>query len=438
MRLHYSIFGAMAIFIVMALSWLPASGREYGGVFYDPEAAMADSLTVSLVTCYPGPEIYELCGHEAIRVRGEGRDSVWNYGVFDFNEPNFIYRFVKGETDYICAGYPFAWFMPEYVKRGSKVVEQDLNLTQDEARKLLGLLQTEALPQNRKYRYNYVKDNCATRILDRIDDTLDVRVVYPDSVGYGTFRKEMRAYHDGYPWYQFGIDLALGSGIDYALDGREEMFVPVEMMKKAGGAHLSDDRGLVRQTRVLNDGSERAVLPPTSWWLSPMAVSVVILLLAIALCIYDYCRKKITRWAFSLWFIILGLTGCLSAFLVFVSSHEATSPNALIFWLNPLQLVLGSCLWWRTTRPAALIMAYYDIVAVTCMLVVWPFQHQCGNLAFFPLMGATLIMAVAYAIIAPKTSYKNNGHPARDGVRRGGKGASLSGARNLKRKTKIK
>ena len=55
----------------------------------------------SLLTCAPGEKIYELFGHTAIRyVEGDSIDLVFNYGMFDFNSPNFIYRFVKGETDY--------------------------------------------------------------------------------------------------------------------------------------------------------------------------------------------------------------------------------------------------------------------------------------------------------------------------------------------------
>ena len=89
------------------------------------------------------------------------------------------------------------------------------------------MLREEALPRNRTYRYNYVKDNCATRIVDRVDQATDRRVIYPDTVKYGTFRREMRAYHKDYPWYQFGIDLALGSGLDAGIPGRAEMFVPI-------------------------------------------------------------------------------------------------------------------------------------------------------------------------------------------------------------------
>lgn len=401
--------GAMAIFIAMALSWLSALAEPPRALPAVEAPARADSLTASLVTCYPGPEIYELCGHAAIRVRGEGIDSVWNYGMFDFREPNFVYRFVKGETDYMVGGYPFEWFLPEYERRGSKVVEQDLNLTAEEADRLLALLRRAALPENRRYRYNYVKNNCATRIYEIVDSAAGARVIYPDSVAYGSFRNEMRAYHRGYPWYQFGIDLALGSGIDYPVTAREEMFVPVEMMRNAAGARMADGRLLVKSTRVLNEGAPDATLGATPWYAGPLFWSWVVFALAIVVALIDVRRSRATRWVYSLWFLMLGLAGTLLAFLVFISSHEATSPNTLIIWLNPLQLLFSVCVWWRVTRPAATAMAYYNIVATVCMLVVWPFQHQSANPAFFPLMGATLVLASAYAIIAHKDSYNNNG-----------------------------
>ena len=106
--------GLLYLCIIFLATFLPArsAGRE-----------------ASLVTAWPGSEIYELCGHEAIRIKGPGIDSVWNFGVFNFAEPNFVGRFVKGETDYMVDSYPFAWFMPEYVATGRRVEEQVLNLT---------------------------------------------------------------------------------------------------------------------------------------------------------------------------------------------------------------------------------------------------------------------------------------------------------------------
>lgn len=367
-----------------------------------------DSIVVSLLTAWPGPEVYQLCGHSAIRIRGAEVDSVWNYGVFDFDEPNFVYRFVKGETDYMLVGYPTMWFMPEYLSEGRKVLEQDLNLTQDEAWKLRSLLQTEALPQNRTYRYNYVKDNCATRITDRLSQATDARLIFPDTIAYGTFRREMRTFHRDYPWYQFGIDLALGSGLDRELRANEEMFVPTVMSDRYAGATLSDGRRLVSDTRQLTPDSGHATLPPTPRYLTPNFWSVICFILMAAFSVFMAWKRRILRWLYCLWFALIGLGGCVIAFLVFASDHEATSPNMLLLWLNPLQLIVAVCVWWPRAHWPVNIMAWYNIVVLGILLIIWPFQLQSANPAFFPLMGATLALSIAYAILDYKQSYNIN------------------------------
>lgn len=367
-----------------------------------------DSIVVSLLTAWPGPEVYQLCGHSAIRIRGAEVDSVWNYGVFDFDEPNFVYRFVKGETDYMLVGYPTMWFMPEYLSEGRKVLEQDLNLTQDEAWKLRSLLQTEALPQNRTYRYNYVKDNCATRITDRLAQATDARLIFPDTIAYGTFRREMRTFHRDYPWYQFGIDLALGSGLDRELRANEEMFVPTVMSDRYAKATLGDGRPLVSDTRQLTPDSGHATLPPTPWYLTPNFWSAICFILMAAFSVFMAWKRRILRWLYCLWFAIIGLGGCIIAFLVFASDHEATSPNMLLLWLNPLQLIMAVCVWWPRAHWPVNIMAWYNIVVLGILLIIWPFQLQSANPAFFPLMGATLALSIVYAILDYKQSYNIN------------------------------
>lgn len=367
-----------------------------------------DSIVVSLLTAWPGPEVYQLCGHSAIRIRGAEVDSVWNYGVFDFDEPNFVYRFVKGETDYMLVGYPTMWFMPEYLSEGRKVLEQDLNLTQDEAWKLRSLLQTEALPQNRTYRYNYVKDNCATRITDRLAQATDAQLIFPDTIAYGSFRREMRAFHRDYPWYQFGIDLALGSGLDRELRANEEMFAPTVMSDRYAKATLSDGRRLVSDTRQLTPDSGHATMPATPWYLTPNFWSAICFILMAAFSVFMAWKRRILRWLYCLWFAIIGLGGCIIAFLVFASDHEATSPNMLLLWLNPLQLIVAVCVWWPRAHWPVDIMAWYNIVVLGILLIIWPFQLQSANPAFFPLMGATLALSIVYAILDYKQSYNIN------------------------------
>lgn len=408
----------IAVSAICALTALAAPPKADAGSRIQPRQT-PDSLTVSLITCWPGEEVYELCGHEAIRVRGQGIDSVWNYGTFDFTAPGFIYRFVKGETDYMLSSYPFEYFMPEYINAGRRVVEQELNLSQEEARRLLDMLRQEALPQNRVYRYNYVKDNCATRIVDRLDQALGKPVVYTDTIRYGTFRREMRAFHRDYPWYQFGIDLALGSGLDYDLRGREEMFVPLDMMRRVQTAVMADGRPLVRTTSVLNQGVPDATLGPSPWWTNPLFWSIMLLLFTLGVCIYEARRKSINRWLRSLYFGVCGLAGCVIAFLVLVSSHEATSPNVLILWLNPLQLITAICVWWHRTRRVELVMSWYNIIAVGVLLLVWPFQAQSANPAFFPLMACAVALGGSYAIISPRICYNKRHHHHGSGSRSG-------------------
>ena len=68
-----------------------------------------DSIRVTLLTCSPGPEVYELYGHTAIRCEsdslpfreGWGGSVVFNYGVFDMSKPHFAWHFVLGHTDYM-------------------------------------------------------------------------------------------------------------------------------------------------------------------------------------------------------------------------------------------------------------------------------------------------------------------------------------------------
>ena len=57
-----------------------------------------EGVRVSLVTCSPGDEVYSLYGHTAIRCTdtAKGLDLAFNYGVFSFNQPHFIWNFVLG------------------------------------------------------------------------------------------------------------------------------------------------------------------------------------------------------------------------------------------------------------------------------------------------------------------------------------------------------
>lgn len=397
------MFGKILLIISMIL--LPfvvkAQSKQYFSDF-------PDSCKISLITCYPGPVVYELYGHTAIRVQSEGYDLAYNFGMFSFNKPNFIYSFVKGETDYMLGYTPFEGdrysnFVAEYRYRGSRIVEQELNISNEAAINLWQELCYLSLPENREYRYNYVLDNCATRPRDMIEKAVG-GLKYPTPTDTTlTFRKMMRSYSPNYPWYQFGIDLALGSGIDYTLTTKQQHFAPIYLMNSLAGATYADSLGrqvpIIAKTNILYEGTNNAILPPTPWYETPMAVAILALLLIGFATFGDYKRRKVSKWVDCVWSVVVGLTGCLITFLVFFSVHEATSPNALIVWLNPFALLSAIFIWIKSAQKWVFYYHFINFAVVFALLVFWWALPQCADPAIFPLMACSVIRSANYIVI---------------------------------------
>ena len=203
-------------------------------------ASSMDKVRISLLTCAPGTEIYALFGHSAIRYENpdQQQDWVFNYGMFSFKDPNFVMRFVKGETDYQLGVMPFAYFEAEYAMRGSSVYQQVLNLTNEEKECLIRLLEENYRPANRVYRYNYFYDNCTTRARDKIEESIQGKVVYPENEAEVSFRSILHEFMKDSHWSEFGIDLCLGSEADQPIEERKQMFAPFYMLEAARGAMI--------------------------------------------------------------------------------------------------------------------------------------------------------------------------------------------------------
>lgn len=247
-----------------------------------------DSIRLSLLTCAPGEEIYSLFGHTAIRYEDpvNGIDAVFNYGLFSFNTPNFILRFSLGETDYQLGATDYAHFAAEYAFDGRSVWQQTLNLSKEEKAELIRLLQKNYLPENRVYRYNFFYDNCATRPRDKIEESIDGKVIYPAEPQDGSlsFRDIVHQYCKGHPWARFGIDLCIGSEADRPITQRQMMFAPFYLMDAFAGAQIVHDS----VQRPLVSGKELIVdaLPEEEeggWMPTPFQCSLLLLYLPLLL-----------------------------------------------------------------------------------------------------------------------------------------------------------
>lgn len=369
-------------------------------------AASPAITEVSIVNFYPGSDIYELEGHTALKITtDDGNEFAVSYGEFDFDSPGFVYRFVKGETDYRMGVHPWQFFEYPYRRQQRRIVSHRIDMDSVQLARLESLLVENMKPENVVYRYNYVKDNCATRPLRIVEEALGDSIILgptefdAESAWPVTFRNVMRRYHRNYPWYQFGIDLALGSGIDYPLNYREESFAPVILDSQLPHATVNG-RPLVEETTVLCDyAPDNAIQGPTCWMFHPLTVCWLFFIVTVLVCLHDLRRKRVTLWYQAVAFAIMGLAGLVLAFLVFISVHEATSPNWLLAWLNPLCLIVPVFIWLKKCKTVVFSYQIVNFAVLLLLLLSWYFIPQSTNAAFLPLVLADMAMAATYIAV---------------------------------------
>ncbi|WP_308772886.1 DUF4105 domain-containing protein [uncultured Bacteroides sp.] len=364
-----------------------------------------DSIQLSLLTCAPGNEIYALFGHTAIRYQNfsQGVDWVFNYGMFSFNTPNFIYRFVKGETDYQLGITPFPYFEAEYALRGSSVYQQVLNLTPLEKQTLLRLLRDNYLPENRIYRYNYFYDNCTTRARDQIEKSIQGKVVYPSVSWTKTFRGIVHEFTVNSPWDELGIDLCLGAEADKAIDARKQMFAPFYMRYFADGAYIQDKDGntrpfILREEKIVDVSPE--IEPPFA--LTPMGAGALFLFLNVLVAFWQW-RKKCIFWG---WDVVLyaaqGIAGCIIAFLFFVSSHPTVGSNWLLILFNPIPLFYLPFMVYRDIKRKKDLYHLINLVYLTLFMLLFLPLPQKFNLTVLPLALGLLVNAASHVLVLNK------------------------------------
>lgn len=341
----------------------------------------ADSLRVSLLTCSPGKEIFELYGHTALRVTNLTKESdltqnnrtndlVFNFGVFSFNQPHFIARFIKGDTDYTMDAVSFDVFLKSYFRDGRHVEEQILNLNQAESHRLLQALMNLWTQESWSYRYNFFKDNCTTRARDIIEQAMDGHIVYApsDKNKAISYRSIVHEYTADSPWDEIGQDILLGAEADDPIDGRAQQFVPYHLKKAFSKANIQRTDGtclpLVQQE--LQHVSDTAAVPAARH-ISPTVIAIIWLLITAGIVALRW-KKKDTGY---LWFydalplLLQGCMGVIIAYLFLFSSHPTVNSNWLLIIFNPIPLLY---------LPVALTKAkkrkkdYYHAIATVILL----------------------------------------------------------------------
>lgn len=374
------------------------------------EIQMGNSSFVSLLTCGAGNEFYTTWGHSAIRICDPelNLDIVYNYGTFDFDTPHFYLRFAQGRLDYCLSRDNYGNFLLEYAFEKRTVWEQRLNLTLQERNNLLILLEENYLPENRYYKYDFFRDNCATRVRDIINNSLCHRNAFVEYLPEEkvTYRDLLYAPTETYLlWWRLGVDLVLGQRCDKVCSNMECMFSPFEMMnqvdtvtlKSTHNEPLTDSVGqplmlLSQKTQTL--GGAPSPLRPS---LNPTRCFWLLFVVTLALTIFQWAHNnKPTKrrtwklvWFDELLFWIVGLISLVLIFLWFGSDHYCTKWNWNLLWANPLWIYFALRL-----RKSHRVVLYIGMVTTLATLVCFHWLPQTLNAAVIPICLTLLLRLI--------------------------------------------
>jgi hypothetical protein len=351
---------------------------------------LSENAEISVITCGPSQEeLYTAFGHSAIRVFDPryNYDAAYNYGVFDFNQPNFYLNFARGFLYYKLGVYAYQDFQAHYIYKNRYVHEQVLNLTQEQKQKLFDYLQINAKPENQQYRYDYFYNNCATKIRDVIVDALGAETIHFDGSYIKTdysIRELTDLYLAEQPWGDLGIDIGLGLAIDKKASPEEYMFLPdyVESGFDHALIKFNDETlPVVKKKNIIYEVQEA---DPEKGLPHPLFFFIPLACIAAALTFFDLKRKRISQWFDTLLFGVSGTIGVLLFLLWFFTDHNASARNLNLLWAFPLHLcaVIGfikNYQWLRNYFLFALILS-------VGLLIFWKFLPQQLHYALIPVV----------------------------------------------------
>jgi hypothetical protein len=344
-------------------------------------------LRISLLTCTPGDDLYSTFGHSALRVTDSinNDDIVYNYGTFDFSEPGFYLKFVRGKLMYYLSTEDFDSFRDFYNTENRGITEQVLDLTLSEKNRIKYFLQQNLNAENKFYKYDFLFDNCTTRLRDLVEKTADSMVIFSNVLSHKTtFRQLIYEYlnYNDKQWSKLGIDLFLGSKTDATMTTRQVMFLPDYLMKtfdntKIGSAPLVASSKNLYQISL--EGKHTNVVA------HPAFIFSVLFLVIVALSFSKNNSVQKFIYGFDGFiFFITGFLGALILFMWFGTDHAMCKSNYNLLWAWPTHVI--SAFYINSRKRNTYI--YFKITAIinSALLLTWFLLPQHMNTALIPFV----------------------------------------------------
>jgi len=343
------------------------------------------NIQISLLTCSPGEELYSTFGHSALRVidRSNNIDIIYNYGTFDFDDPAFYSKFTQGKLLYFVSVEKFENFLEEYQYYGRGITEQRLDLACSEKKKLVSALQENSKEENKYYKYDFIVDNCTTRLRDIVfknaDAAISTRDIRPnDEI---TFRNLIHQYLDSsyQYWSKFGIDILLGRPLDKRLTNKEAMFLPDYLLKGFDSTAINKKMLVSEKREILQPTRPR----PAKGFFTPFILFLALFVVTFAMTVLKNTGKFLSVFDFIIFFSS-GALGVLLLFMWFGTDHPECRNNFNLAWALPSHFIIAFFLFqrWRWLK-------YYffiNSILLLLLLILWKWVPQEMNNALIPLV----------------------------------------------------
>jgi len=363
---------------------------------------------ISILTVGPGSNFYDCFGHSAFRIKDPalGIDLAYNYGMFDTEEPGFYTRFSLGTQDYYLSAYDYKYFLGSYQRQNRWIKEQVLNLQPSEIQQIFEFLENNRKPENRAYRYDPYFDNCATRMRDLVVNALGDKLQFnndhlPDGMSLRDLTDENSF---NFPWWDFGVDLALGTVIDGPATPEEYMFLPDYIYLAYENATIQRDGGTVPAVKKSTLVFESDYHEQRKDFIMPWMIFAVLAVIVLFFTVRDYKRKRRARGLDFALMLLTGLCGALVIFLWFFTSHKITPNNLNILWAFLPNLVVAFYLLKKEPPNWVRVYVRFLFILLILMLFVWVLRIQVFGTAMIPFM---LLLAVRYGYLWQRGLVKN-------------------------------
>ncbi|MCU0429143.1 MAG: DUF4105 domain-containing protein [Cytophagaceae bacterium] len=358
---------------------------------------LSPSTVVSLITVSPGDELYNSFGHSALLIEDQASkvSRMYNYGTFDFEDPNFYTNFTRGKLRYMLAVEDPRYLYQIAQWENRAIVQQVLRLSTQQAQRLFDFLENNAKPENCFYKYDFFYDNCSSRLRDVLNTALgdSIQWVLPET-NNKSFRALIDPYLDNQRYQDMGMDLGMGTPADKIATPAQLMFLPDYLKDFVGKAKVFSDgkwQPLVSQERrVLHN----APFPSDPFWKKPGLLMGSILLITFLLTWWQYRRPAAGHWFDVLMFSLAGLISLLLIFLWFFTDHGVTKWNLHLLWANPLTFVIVAGILKKTNTAffRGLLLTYFFSNAL--LLLFWNQWNQELNGYLAPLVAALALRSI--------------------------------------------